>query len=102
MKGLKPVVTWPVRRLDLFLTGRWQIVRRILDRRRNARGHLDGTASFVSRDGGLWYEEAGQLILGGYRGDASRIYRFETYGGHAQRFISPTDVTFTGSTSQPG
>lgn len=45
------------------LAGRWQIARRIEDRR-GPGGRFDGVAAFVRVAGGLDYAEAGVLVLG--------------------------------------
>jgi hypothetical protein len=44
--------------------GRWQIARRIEDRRAGAEGRFDGEANLTATPGGLLYHERGSLTLG--------------------------------------
>ena len=45
--------------------GRWRIARRIEDRRAGVDGVLEGEAVFEARDYGLFYDERGELRMGG-------------------------------------
>jgi hypothetical protein len=67
---------WPVPDLAGFLTGAWDLRRRMTDRRADAEGELTGTALFYPAPGGLHYAERGTLSFGEYRGEATRRYWF--------------------------
>ena len=69
-------VLCPVHDLRAFLTGRWQIARRIHDTRQDLIGRLTGRGEFAPTPKGLVYDEAGLLRFGGYQGEAARRYLF--------------------------
>jgi len=60
--------------LKSFLTGSWRVSRRISDHRGSVSGWFSGDAVFSPVDGGLRYQEQGELIWGGLSGPASRAY----------------------------
>ena len=64
----------PVRDLQVFLTGRWRIVRRISDARTDMIGHLMGWAVFAPSTDGLIHDEMGDLSFGAYQGPVTRRY----------------------------
>ena len=65
---------YPVPDLQVFLKGRWRIVRRISDARLGLMGRLVGSASFTPSGDGLIHVETGDLSFGAYRGPVTRTY----------------------------
>lgn len=64
-----------------YLEGRWLLERDVVDERTGAVGRFLGEAAFVrDRSGALAYSEDGELLLPGYRGRASRAYRYVAAG----------------------
>jgi hypothetical protein len=56
--------------------GRWQLKRRIMDRRLMQAGAMTGHVSIQPcKDGSLHWQEHGLLRFGGHEGEASRTYR---------------------------
>lgn len=82
-----------------LLTGSWNFVRRIEDRRSGTRGQAIGTAEFIPDDGGLKWIETGELELGSFIGPVSRELRIEKDGGSWQvlfddgRLFHPIDLS---------
>jgi hypothetical protein len=63
-----------------FFTGRWSVVRRILDLKTHQLGRLHGTADFVLEYDGLRFTERGVLTLTNAQTEAERTYRFVIEG----------------------
>lgn len=67
----------PIADLRAFLSGRWEIARRIRDRRGGVEGAFLGEAGFSPRGEGLDYLEEGEMKLGQSEGRAFRRYRYD-------------------------
>jgi hypothetical protein len=67
----------PVRDLSSYLGGRWQIDRKLLDRRRSVCGSILGVAEFAAAGSLLIHREWGRLSFGNYSGAAEQRYDLE-------------------------
>ena len=67
---------FPVSDLRAYLSGAWRVTREIDDRRAGQHDAFTGTAHFRADGDDLVYEETGTLQLGGYEGEAARVYRY--------------------------
>jgi len=60
-----------------YLTGEWALSRALVDFAGASRGRFEGRARFeLDTDGSLAYREEGELTFDGYRGRATRAYRY--------------------------
>ena len=63
-----------------YLTGRWRLDRRMVDRAAGLTGTFTGTAEFTPVPDGLDYAERGELTFGPHRGPAWRRLRYRRDG----------------------
>lgn len=74
--------------LRAFLSGRWDLTRRIRDRRGGVTGSFQGHATFSPAERGLEYLEQGEMKLGQMEGHAFRRYRYDfPESGRAEVFF---------------
>ena len=63
-----------------YLTGRWQLDRRMTDAAAGLTGTFTGVGEFVPAPGGLDYAERGELTFGPHHGPAWRRLRYRSDG----------------------
>lgn len=64
--------------LRAYLEGAWSVDRELRDGER--RGRFQGVATFRAEDGGIWWDEDGEIDFGAFRGPAHRRLRLVPRG----------------------